>query len=540
MKKFFRKGNAFLGFVNIGRDKDAQFGIHPVWGRIFILLCGLAVTGWVVVAFAGFLFLKHTRDIETGQFADLLFFRWDEYRVAWGEDYIERGRELIEDGEGREGFHYLRVGLIRSPENIEGRLLLANIFLARNRSDQSARLLVEGMPYGYEDADYVTTTMRLLLRAEKDDEIRAIAEEFLPAEPDTEGRHIIIAFAAARASFHRGDFDSAVRFVEDYRLDQSNSGRILLARIDWERGSRAEAIERLERMARDRPDNNEAYLYLTRFHHEMGDIANAERYAVIRQLNDPLSALPRIDLLYIYHDKGDDERLHEEIDSILSEFRSDREAIEYLAQFALDTTDVSLARRIFEHVQLRGQDLGIPGIVLIHTYMKAGEYDQATSLGERLSREVEGFAEQFGTQLLAVNAIADYARGDRAEGDLKLSQFLGSEGLRPANYITYSDKLLELGLHDPARRILAQAHHTNPRSQSLLSALIRLDIERGDGTALISNLPKLMDMRLPPPNVLNEAYLFLSSDRFLYTVERREILEELEAALQRHPVITLG
>ncbi len=540
MKKYFRKGNALLGFVNFGRNKEGQFGIHPVWGRVFVLLCGLAVAAWITVALAAFLFLKHTRDIETGRFADLLFFRWEEYRVAWGEDYIRRGKELIEDNEFAEGFHFLRVGVGRSPENIEGRLLLANLMLAQNRSDRGARLLMEGLPYGVEDTDYLTSTLRVLLLTEQDTEIRQIAEEYLPEEPVMEDRYIIIAFAAARASFHRGDFDHAVQLINDYRLGASNNGRILLARIDWERGRRSEALERLEEMARQRPDSDEVYVYLTRYHHELGNVDAAERYAVIRQLNNPLGATPRIDLLYIYHETGDTRRLEQEIDSLLREFRGDVETIHHLAQFALDIEDVGLARRILDHTQARNMDPSIPGIVLVHSLIQTGQYEAGQELAERLSQEVDHFEENFRPQLLAIAAIANYAAGDRANGDLNLNQFLSAGELRPSNYITYADKLVEIGYPDVARRILAQAQRNNPRSQSLLTGLIRLDMARGDGPSIISNIRKLMDMRLPSPEVLTEAYLFLSSDRFLYSDERLEILEALESTLERHPLTTVG
>ncbi len=540
MKKYFRRGNAILGFVNFGRNKEGRFGVHPVWGRLFLLFCALGVAAWIFVAFAGFLFLKHTRDIETGRFADLLLFRWDDYRLAWGEDYIERGKDLVEAGEAIEGFHYLRIGVGRSPGNIEGRLLLANLYLARNRVDLAARLLEDGMPYGIDDTDYVTATMRILLASEKDDQIRGIADEYLPEVPVLKDRNLILAFAAARANFHRGDFDRAVQLIDDYELSSSRNGRILLARIDWSRGRRAEAINRLETLAATHPDGNEAYIYLTRFHHEIGNLESAERYAVIRQLNDPLNMIPRVDLLYIYKEKGEHETLEYEIESILRDFRGDNRAVEHVAQFAMDTADVALAQRIFEHAQARSMELSIPGIILVHTLIKTGEFDRGIALAERLIREVEGFEDRFGPQILAVNAIAAYARRDQANGDLRLNQFLAGDNLRPSNYITYSDKLIEIAQIEPARRILVQAQRSNPRSQSLLNALIRLDMMRGDGIALIDNLPKLMDMRLPSPEVLNEAYLFLSSDRFLYTDDRREILEAIEAIMERHRTEAIG
>lgn len=540
MKKLFQKGNAFLGFVNIGRNKNDKFGVHPVWGRIVALLAAMALAGWVLIAFAGFLFLKHTRDVETGRFADLLLLRWDDFRSAWGEDYIRMGTEMIESGDMAEGFHYLRIGLLRSPDNIEARKLLADVFLAHRSTDRAARLLIEGMPYGIQEVDYVASTMRVLLQLEKDQEIRALAEQFLPEEPMIEDRYVLIAFAAARANFHRGDFDRAIELIEDYRMDDSKSARILLARIDWKRGNRAEALERLRRMIRQDPEHNEAYIYLTRYHHEIRELEAAERYAVARQLNDPLAAAPRVDLLYIYEAQAETERLNHEIDSLLRDFRNDSEVVEFLARFALDITDPALAQRVFEHAQLRNMNLAVPGIIYVHTLMKAGKFERATALAERLGREVEGFTDEFDSQILAVNAIADYALGDRANAELQLSQFLARSNLRPSDYITYSGKLIELGHYEPARRILNQAHRVNPRSQSLLNALIRLDILRGDDNALIANVPKLIEMRLPSMEVLNEAYLFLSSDRFLFSGERAEILERIEATLRDHPQIGLG
>ena len=42
-------------------------------------------------------------------------------------------------------------------------------------------------------------------------------------------------------------------------------------------------------------------MQLSRYHREIGEIDQARRYAILRNVKDPLSAAPRIELLYIYN-----------------------------------------------------------------------------------------------------------------------------------------------------------------------------------------------------------------------------------------------
>lgn len=536
MARFLNKGDALFGFLKSRRNKNNEIVFRPVWGRVGLALAALAFVGWLSAALAVMLFVKQARGFEGGKYTDILFYPWRKeiYHQAWGDEFIERGLALIEEGEIKEGLQMVRVGHVKSPSNLEGRLVIAELHAGRGRPDLAGNLLREGLPYtGEDDLDYLRTTFRMLLLNQEDAAVQEIARTILEEEPILTPRNQITALAAATASFYRGTYDRAEDFIVDYELSDHPEGRVLLARIDWERGRKQAALERLERLAGKFVDQEEVYILLTRYYRELGDHTRAHNYAVMRQINNPLTAAPRIALLYSHHAAGDVDHLQREVEKLLADFGHDHDALIGLGEFAAQVGDVDLCRRVFQTADRGGLSLDLPAILLSEAHLNAGQYQEAVQFLESHSDQNETFAENYAPVLNGVYAVAYLGLGDADRSEIYLTRLLNSRNLRAENFLITSQRIIDLGKKDIARRLVTHAHQIDPLNQAALVELIRLDLDLGYTDTLVTNIQKLLTMRKPPRALLEDSATRLGGDQFLFLPQRDEVLHSIREAMNQ-------
>ena len=156
-------------------------------------------------------------------------FRIEEHRKEMGDYHIKQGLEEVKEGNYREALRLLRLGVTRSPSNLEGRRVLAEFYeLAIKRPDIAADLMVKGLAVGgIEDLDYLKQTLRVLLRNQMDEQIQELSNKYLPAEPDLTDINRTLAFGAANANYQRGNYDQAEDYLISYDLIESLEGLLL-------------------------------------------------------------------------------------------------------------------------------------------------------------------------------------------------------------------------------------------------------------------------------------------------------------------------
>jgi hypothetical protein len=96
-----------------------------------------------------------------------------------------------------------------------------------------------------------------------------------------------------------------------------------------------------------------------------------------------------------------------------------------------------------------------------------------------------------------------------------------------------SNRLASVGAKKQARQVLAQAVENDPLNQAALVNLVKLDLELNLADPLAGNIRKLLTMRKPPREVLDDAYRKLGSDLFLFSPDRVTLLDDLKKALSR-------
>lgn len=125
---------------------------NPLWvfeifhRRLLIALGGLAVAGYLLAATGLYVWLQRQPHNQVGWFDIAAPWRWSGLTAKRGDTAVLAGLEALTQREYTDAFYQLRVGLARSPGNVEGRLTLARMYAGYD-SSRAMGLLEEGLPH---------------------------------------------------------------------------------------------------------------------------------------------------------------------------------------------------------------------------------------------------------------------------------------------------------------------------------------------------------------------------------------------------------
>ena len=277
------------------------------WKRLALCTVIVALLGWLGMASAAYTFVKYRRGFTEVKFTDMLLLpaRWDASEVARGNFLIKKAQEDLKKQKFREAFYGFRLGLIKAPGNKEGRLLLAQFYGRWKRPDLTRPTLLDGFASHKTDNAYLKTLFSFLLQQQDDRQVLAYYEELLGDDTSITPRNQLVALAAASSCYFRGNYDQAESILRLYQLESSRDGRLLIARINWDRGAKDQAIERLRELATELPNDEEIYTQIVTYLREAGRDNEARRESFVRALANPRNARARIDQLYAFHKEGD-------------------------------------------------------------------------------------------------------------------------------------------------------------------------------------------------------------------------------------------
>jgi Tfp pilus assembly protein PilF len=317
-------------------------------------------------------------------------------------------------------------------------------------------------------------------------------------------------------------------------LLETLQGVLLSAQISWERGSKIAAMTSLEYSIKKFPNSEPLLLLLSRYHRELGEIDEARRYAILRNVSNPLSAATRIELLYIYNQAEDFEREQRETQRMLQQFRNDIPALQTLANFAADTGNINLARRTYEEALENEFAINPFALLLVEAHLVDKDYQGALDFSEELIKERPDWLSQRWGLFSSLRAVAAYGLNRPDLGEIYLQEFVDGKNNNPQTYIAVSRRFTEIDRYQQARKVLTVAYEKAPTNQKILSELIRAELSVGNTENLNRLLSRLLQMRLPEMDLLSEAYTKLGSDRFIFTPNRQNLLLQLSALLREN------
>ena len=532
-----RERPILLGFVIQRKGIDGRMEISVQWGRLIGTFALLAVLGWFTLAGALYFHFKYNKEFDQVSYTKMLTllpFGLETHRVEMGNYHIERGLSEIKEGNYRDALRLLRLGVSRSPANLEGRRVLAEFYeIALKRHDIAVDQLLKGIELGgIQDGEYLKATLRVLLRYQMDEDIQNLANKYLPEEPELTDINRTLAFGAANANYLRGNYDLAEDYIIDYKLLESLEGVLLSAQISWDRGSKIAAMTKMEYSIEKFPNSEPLLMQLSRYHRELGEIEEARRYAILRNVSDPLSAAPRLELLYIYNKSEDFEREQIETQRMLQQFRNDEPALQSLANFAADTGNIELARRTYEEALENEFAIDAFALLLIEAHLVDKDYQGALDFSEELLKERPDWLTLRWAIFSSLRAIASYGINRPDLGEIYLQDFIDEASNQAQTYMAVSRRFTDIDRVQQARTILTLAYQKAPTNQKILSELIRSELSLGNTENLSRLLSRYLQMRRPQIELLTEAYNKLGSDRFIFTPDRQSLLLQLRAILR--------
>lgn len=136
----------------------------PVWRfevyhrRLLIGLAGLAFAGWLAAVTGLFFWLDRQPHNQVGWFDLAAPWRWPGLRAKRGDTAVLTALDELKARDYTSAFYNLRVGLARSPGNVDGRLMLARL-MAGHDPARALELLEQGLPYAGPDPKLVGALM---------------------------------------------------------------------------------------------------------------------------------------------------------------------------------------------------------------------------------------------------------------------------------------------------------------------------------------------------------------------------------------------
>jgi Tfp pilus assembly protein PilF len=516
------------------RRTDKGWQVQIYWGRLLLSFVLLACLGWIGTMSAAYAFVKYQRGVTELRYVDMLLLplHWRTYQVTRGDASIRTAQEQLKAQKYREAFTNLRIGVAKSPANKEGRMLLIQFYSVWRRPDLAKQTLLEGLPYHQADKNYLKLLFSYLLQQQDDEQVISLAKDLLKEDRALTERNQLIALASASASFFRGNYDRTEDILHVYGLENTRDGRLLSARMEWERGRKDAAIDHLRQLTSELPKDEEIYIQTVSYLREAGREAEVRRESFLRSLGNPNDARSRIDLIYSLHKEGNETAVKANVEEILHDFANNPAALMALADFAANTGDAALARRIYEYSKLRRFDYEGAGLMAIEANIVSGQYQAALELVRDLLKENPSWNRRYASVFNGLQAIAHYGLGDAESAQLFLNNFLNQTTIRAENLVAVSKRLLAVGAKSQARQVLVQAVKSDPLNQSALTSLIKLDLELNNTDTLATSVGQLLAMRKPSVEILDAAYRKLGSDLFLFAPNRSALLTNLRGAIE--------
>lgn len=525
--------STWFGLATREPTSRGSIRIRLRWGRISILFVTLGLFLWLGKSFALFHFFKEVRGFDDVRFVDMVLFPANRanVRLQQGNYQVDQGMAALEREDYRRAYSLLREGVARAPDNVEGRLTLARMYTGW-RPDLATSLMLDGVSHGKEDPAYVRLLSQLLLDQKKDDQILETTASLLLEDLPDEVRRILMA-SRIQAAIHRGRFSLVRDLYENTDMGGTMDGLVLGTRLYERVGRTGEAIEVLLSVIRSFPEAelDPVYEQLISFYRKDGQLEEAREIALELVIRNPLEWRPRILLIDILSDSGMTDRRDREIEALLGEHRGNEDAMLALARLSARYGNTTAASRLYEIALENGYDLSLFSLSLAEAYVTGGQSELAVNLCNELVREDPAWLLTAESTFNAIRSLAYFTSGNAELGNLYLNNFIRSRRTTVPQLFHVSRSFRENGLELEAFLILQEAHERKPEDEQILVSLIQMEMHLGSFFALDDHLVRLFSLRRPDYSLLEDIYLQLQTDRFLFTENRVALLEELNEIL---------
>ncbi|MCR5183770.1 MAG: hypothetical protein K6B46_03620 [Opitutales bacterium] len=458
--------------------------------------------------------------------------------------FVARDGKRLEDA-----LAAVQIALKCDPANIKARLLFASLIEPK----QALQTLHFGIKYLDMRSELAPVYFNRYFDALSDlqqDRLAAKQAVALLKEKLPEEVHLVIANHAAISSFWIGDYEHALQILEDEAIDKSQQGMILKSRCFFELGETSVAIKILEDgLTSFPPEKRDVILsQLSHYRQRMGDLEGALKVAERRIAENPDSATPYLQRLYLFNKMGNEKRSREELEAIFENFASSQTALLSLANLAAETGKPDVAERCLRCAIERNIAPAMFVAAEIEATLTAGDADKAIRDYAAITQAKPDLFDDYEAATKAILAAA-YARAAtqnkkdekrlREHSQLLLSQYLAMPDHTPDEFVSVIALLRRVGEEETAYQVASAALSLFPWHSQLRADMISVRIKLGmiEGsatrTALEKEIQVLTQMRRPNPAIWQEVAMWLSTGSGLPPV-RANALKKLVAPLARN------
>lgn len=532
-----------LGFARREVTNRGTLRLRFNLGRIAVAVVVLGLAMWGGKSVGLFYFFRDVRNFKEVSLLDTFLFPLNRtsIRIAQGDYQVEQAKAALEREEYRRAFMLLREGITRSPANMEGRELLAQIYLGW-RADLAVDLMVEGLDYGEFSDSYIRLLFTLLLQERQDKETLELSGMLLEGEDLEDSAEGIVRAFRMQSALLVGRYDLLENLLGQ-REGQRNIDDVLIGAQYYRKiGQWQRAVALLSAVLNAQRENPSPQIYIQLIDtlKEAGELSRARELALEFSIRNPLDWTPRAKLIDLLSASGFDERRDREIRSMLQEHRNDERAMTTLAQLSATYGNVWAASRLYELALENGFNLGVFSLSLAESMIEAGDYAQAIELCNELAQEDPSWLVNAESSFNAIRALAYLGSGNQDLGQLYLNNFISSRGSKVNQLHEAARTFRNNGFPEYALEILEEAHNRDSRNEQILSRLIEVEMEVGAFFSVASHLRALFDLRRPSYDMVESVHEQLQGDRFLFTEGRMDLLEQLESLLKEREPVDLG
>jgi len=445
-----------------------------------ILLGSLLIT-WLIASLSLVFFVKKKKGYEAVLFSDVaLPWNWSKVQPKWGDYFISQGIEQQELGEWQKAYHFIRIGVSKSPSNLEGRLALADLLFQANDVIQAVAILEAGLEFAVQDEEFWNKLIKFLQYYQADREIIRILDQALDKGLVPYSQIETATSALAKANYHQAHFEKALSISEK---TPGISNQLLRAQIYWDQGLETLAIQQLETLDARFPNQREVVPLLTRFYKESGDLEKALQLSKLTYLNNPYSVGAAVNYFRTIGDESP-----EEIERFLTrvpEIYDNQDALFLLANFLSESGMNVKLDELVAHSKPDFQQAPMVWFLKVESLINGSSFEKAIALMNSPPNSINQLIPLHRILINSLSLAAHYAVGSADKGKIAMQQLFVSGHIRPETLLRLIRKLIEIDKPQEAGRILQFLLKQNPGNHATLVENIRVELMTGNSDLAI-------------------------------------------------------
>ncbi|MCZ6675226.1 MAG: tetratricopeptide repeat protein [Verrucomicrobia bacterium] len=491
------------------------------------ILAGSLLILWLLGSSALFLFVKHRKGYEAIQFTDVAFpWNWDDVRPKWGDYFIEKGIGHQEAGEWDKAFYFIRVGISKSPSNLEGRLALADLLFQANDVTQAVKVLEAGLKFASQQEEFWEKMINFLQYYQADQEIirilkRGLVEDLVP-EAQNEGAEA----ALAKAYFHQAQFEAALEIIKG---SSTISNQLLRNQIHWDQGLESLAIQSLETLNSMFPNQREIVPQLTRYYQKSGDTEKAKQLARFTYLNNPYSIGASVNYFRMLEKDAP-----EEIERFLTrvpEIYENQDALFLLANYLAEAGFHQKLKVVVDQSSPSFAESPMVWFLQVESKVNGRDFKSAEEMLNNPPESINKLIPLHRILFHSLSLATYYALGADDQGKISMQQLFVSGHIRPATLLRLSRKLIEINQPVEAGKVLQFLLKQNPGNHAALLEKIRIELMSGRIELAIAQGKTMVENKTMSFELMKELLATLTADQQLHHLKAAELVEEMLAGL---------